>query len=376
MMNIQMVDLKTQYERLKPEIDAGMQAVINSSSFINGPALKAFQGNLEKYLGVKHVIPCANGTDALQVALMALGLKPGDEVITSTFTFIATVEVIGLLGLKPVLVDVDEDTFTLIPDQVRAAIGPLTRAIIPVHLYGQGAPMEEILSIAEEHQLYVVEDAAQSLGAEYYLQGKWQKLGTLGHIGCTSFFPSKSLGCFGDGGACFTNDVNLAKQLRTIINHGAQIKYYHERIGVNSRLDTLQAAVLDVKLSHLDDFNRRRRQAAAYYDKAFESLAQVQVPARNEVSQHIFHQYVLRVKNGLRDELKDWLQQKSIPSMVYYPVPLHRQKAFEPWVGDGMELPHSEQLCQDVLALPMHTEMTEEQLQYICDGVITFFKGQ
>ncbi len=370
---IQMVDLQAQYHRLKPEIDAAMQEVIESSAFINGPAVKKFQADLAGYLNAKHVITCGNGTDALQAALVALDLQPGDEVITTAFTFIATVEVIGLMNLTPVLVDVDPDTYTIIPEQVEAAITPRTKAIIPVHLFGQGADMKRLKEIAQEHSLYLVEDAAQCLGADYMTDEGKQKLGTIGDIGCTSFFPSKNLGCFGDGGACITNDDKLAEKLRMFVNHGAKIKYYHETIGVNSRLDTLQAAILNVKLPHLDDFNRRRQEVAAFYDTAFNDVSGIRIPGRNPDSEHVFHQYVMRVKNGKRDELQKWLKEKSIPSMVYYPVALHKQKAFKKWMAEDVSLPNSERLTEEVLALPVHTEMTNEQLEQIKNGVLSFF---
>ncbi len=374
MKNIQMVDLQTQYHRLKTDIDAAMQKVIESSAFINGPAVKEFQANLAEYLNVKHVITCGNGTDALQAALVALDLQPGDEVITTAFTFIATVEVIGLLKLNPVLVDVDLSTYTIIPEQVEAAITPKTKAIIPVHLFGQGADMNRLTKIAEKHNLYLIEDAAQCLGADYKTGDTEKKLGTIGNIGCTSFFPSKNLGCFGDGGACITNDDKLAEKLRMFVNHGAKKKYYHKTIGVNSRLDTLQAAILNVKLPHLDDFNRSRQEVTDFYDNAFKNINSINIPGRNPESKHVFHQYVLRVKNGQRDELKEWLQTKGIPSMVYYPVPLHKQEAFSKWITEDFTLPNSEQLSLEVLALPIHTEMTTEQLEYITEGVLSFFK--
>lgn len=374
MEQIRMVDLQTQYKRLQPEIDAAMQEVLNATAFINGPAVKTFQHHLAEYLGVKHVIPCANGTDALQIALMALGLKPGDEVITSTFTFIATVEVIALLKLKPVLVDVDPHTFTLIPSEVEKAITPQTKAIIPVHLFGQGANMNAICQIAREHQLYIIEDGAQSIGANYTMDGTSRKLGTIGDIGCTSFFPSKNLGCFGDGGACFTNDDALAAQMRMIVNHGSEKKYYHKVIGVNSRLDTLQAAVLDVKLKHLDDFNKRRQKAADFYDAAFKGHSELIIPARQENSEHIFHQYTLKVANGKRDALQTFLKEADIPSMVYYPVPLHQQEAFATFNEPERLFEHAEQLSREVLSLPMHTELTKEQLTLITDTVLSFFE--
>ncbi len=373
MNNIQMVDLQTQYHRLKTEIDSAMQEVIESSAFINGPAVKEFQAGMAEYLSAKHVITCGNGTDALQAALVALDLQPGDEVITTAFTFIATVEVIGLLNLKPVLVDVDLDTYTIIPEQVEAAITSKTKAIIPVHLFGQGADMNRLKEIAQKYNLFLVEDAAQCLGAGFETNNGEQKLGTIGDIGCTSFFPSKNLGCFGDGGACITNDDKLAEKLRMFNNHGAKKKYYHETIGVNSRLDTLQAAILNVKLPHLDDFNRRRQGVASFYDSVFSDIDDIALPTRNPASEHVFHQYVLRVTNGKRDELKEWLQQKGISSMVYYPVALHKQEAFSKWITDDLALPNSEQLTREVLALPIHTEMTKKQIEIIKDGVLSFF---
>ncbi|WP_430813876.1 DegT/DnrJ/EryC1/StrS family aminotransferase [Carboxylicivirga sp. RSCT41] len=374
MQEIRMVDLQAQYKRLKPEIDEAMADVIEQTAFINGTAVKTFQGNLEKYLKVKHVIPCANGTDALQVALMALGLKEGDEIITSTFTFIATVEVIALLKLKPVLVDVDLNTFMLIPEQVEEAITEKTKAIIPVHLFGQGADMNRLMEIAHKHHLKVIEDTAQAIGSNYQYNKQVQKLGTIGDIGCTSFFPSKNLGCFGDGGACFTNDDDLAAQMRMIVNHGSEKKYHHKVIGVNSRLDTLQASVLNVKLRELDDFNDRRRKAADFYDGAFKDHNAIQIPTRTQGCVHTFHQYTLRVKDGKRDELQAYLKEKKIPSMVYYPVALHLQEAFGHFMKKTHNLPNAEQLCKEVLSLPMHTELSIEQLNYITDAILAFFE--
>ncbi|TAJ13607.1 DegT/DnrJ/EryC1/StrS family aminotransferase [Marinilabiliaceae bacterium JC017] len=370
---IQMVDLKAQYKRLKSEIDAAMMNVMESSNFINGPAVKTFQSNLEQYLNVRHVVPCANGTDALQVALMALGLKPGDEVITSSFTFIATVEVIGLLQLKPVLVDVDTETMTLIPEEVKKAITPKTKVVIPVHLFGQGANMEAIMHLAKKYGLYVVEDACQCLGAGFGTKRKKQKLGTIGHIGCTSFFPSKNLGAFGDGGACFTNDDLLADRIRMLVNHGSREKYFHEVIGVNSRLDSLQAAILDVKLKHLDDFNKRRQAAATYYDDVFKNIDEVAIPVIQGGSEHIYHQYTLRVLNGRRDDMFIFLKKQGIPAMIYYPQPLHKQKAFSAWIENDLKLPNAERLSNEVISLPMHTELTEEQLDYISTAVLSCF---
>ena len=375
MRSIQMVDLKSQYQRLKNDIDKAMQKVLDHTVFINGEEVQAFQEDLSTYMGVKHVITCGNGTDALQVALMALDLQPGDEVITTDFTFIATVEVIGLLGLKPVLVDVDLDTFNLLPSAIEKAITPRTKVIMPVHLFGQGADMDSIREIASKYHLHVIEDAAQSLGASYQLdRDRSAKLGVLGDIGCTSFFPSKNLGCYGDGGACFTNNDDLAHQMRSIVNHGSRVKYYHHRLGVNSRLDTLQAAILKVKLRHLDDFNQRRQIAAAYYNSRLAGIQQLQIPSRNISSAHIFHQYTLRIKDGSRDELRAVLQASGIPSMVYYPLPIHKQDVFSPWLPKDAKFPNSSLLAEQVVSLPMHTELDEEQMNYITTVVKNFYK--
>jgi len=371
-----MVDLLSQYKRLQNDIDDAMAEVLEQTAFINGPAVKSFQENLASYLKVKHVIPCANGTDALQIALMALDLQPGDEVITSTFTFIATVEVIALLKLKPVLVDVDPNTFTLLSEEVEKAITHKTKAIIPVHLFGQGADMQGLMDMAKQHHIHVIEDTAQAIGCDYEYDANKIKLGTIGDIGCTSFFPSKNLGCFGDGGACFTNNDALAEKMRMIINHGSKKKYFHEIIGVNSRLDTLQAAVLDVKLKHLDDFNQRRQHAAAWYDQELKTIGELEIPARNPKSDHIFHQYTLKVKNGKRDQLQTYLKQHGIPSMVYYPVPLHQQKAFAEFQNNDLELINAEQLSREVLSLPMHTEMSKEQLKDITTTIKHFFNNE
>ncbi len=369
-----MVDLKAQYNRLKPAIDTAMEEVLEQTAFINGPAVKTFQSNLESYLGVRHVIPCGNGTDALQVALMAMDLQEGDEVITSTFTFIATVEVIALLKLKPVLVDVDPNTFTLLPEAVEAAITKRTKVILPVHLFGQGADMNRLMDIAQQHGIKVVEDTAQAIGSNYRLGDKSLRLGTIGDVGCTSFFPSKNLGCFGDGGACFTNNDALAARMRMIVNHGSEKKYYHKVIGVNSRLDTLQAAVLNEKLKHLDDFNARRCKAADFYDGILRGHAELQVPCRIAESEHTFHQYTLRIKDGRRDALQAYLKDKGIPSMIYYPVPLHRQEAFIPYMENTTMLPNADLLSTEVLSLPMHTELSHEQLSYITDAILAFFE--
>ena len=375
MNKIQMVDLRSQYLNLKKEIDRGIQEVIDSCAFINGPAVQAFQKDLEAYLDVKHVIPCANGTDALQVAMMALGLQPGDEVITASFTFIATAEVIALLRLTPVLVDVDPDTFNIDPKAIERAITPKTKAIVPVHLFGQAAPMEEIMEIARKHNLFVVEDNCQAIGADYiFADGSRQKAGTIGHIGCTSFFPSKNLGCYGDGGAIFTNDDELARQMRVVVNHGMVVRYYHDYVGVNSRLDSIQAAVLKAKLPHLDDFARRRRAAADFYDAEFAGHPRLKIPVRYSKSNHVFHQYTLQTNDVDRKGLIDFLSSYEIPAMIYYPVPLHMQKAYlDPRYKPG-DFPVTEQLCERVISLPMHTELSEEQLAYITTSVLEFLK--
>ena len=365
-----MVDLQTQYQHIKTEIDRGIQEVIDSAAFIKGPKVTEFQHHLEQYTGAKHVIPVGNGTDALQIALMGLGLQPGDEVITPTFTFIATAEVVALLGLTPVVVDVDWETMNISIESIRRAITPKTKAIVPVHLFGQCANMEEILSIAQEHNLYVVEDACQAIGAEYtFRDGTKKQAATMGHIGCTSFFPSKNLGCYGDGGAIFTNSDELAAQMQAIANHGCVVRYHHDFIGVNSRLDTIQAAVLDAKLPHLKEYIANRQAAAAYYDKAFAENEHILTPGRQAGSTHVFHQYTLRLVGVNRDELKNHLQEKGIPAMVYYPVPLHMQKAYQdPRYKEG-DFPIAERLSACVLSLPMHTELDEEQLAYITSAV-------
>ena len=372
MKKIQMVDLQTQYQNIKNDIDCGIQAVIDSASFIKGPAVKTFQENLEAYTGSKHVIPVGNGTDALQIALMALGLQPGDEVITPTFTFIATAEVVALLGLTPVVVDVDWDTMNISVDAIRKAITPRTKVIVPVHLFGQCANMDAIMDIAAEHHLYVVEDSCQAIGAKYtHADGSVRQASTIGHIGCTSFFPSKNLGCYGDGGAIFTNDDALADKMRAIANHGMVIRYHHDQIGVNSRLDSIQAAVLDAKLPHLNDYIASRQRAAAYYDNAFANHPHMLIPARDTQSTHVFHQYTLRLVNVNRDALRDALAEKDIPSMIYYPIPLHMQKAYQdPRYKEG-DFPVAEQLAACVLSLPMHTELDDEQLAYITQNVLT-----
>ena len=371
MKKIQMVDLQTQYQHIKSDIDKGIQAVIDSASFIKGPAVSSFQKNLENYTGAKHVIPVGNGTDALQIALMALGLKPGDEVITPTFTFIATAEVVALLGLTPVVVDVDWDTMNISVDSIRKAITPRTKAIVPVHLFGQCADMEAIMSIAQEHNLYVVEDACQAIGAEYtFADGTKKQAATIGHIGCTSFFPSKNLGCYGDGGAIFTNDDELAAQMRAIANHGMVIRYHHDQVGVNSRLDSIQAAILDVKLPHLNEYIAARQKAAAYYDHVFADHEHILIPVRDERSTHVFHQYTLRLKDVDRDALREALAAAEIPAMVYYPIPLHMQKAYQDSRYQVGDFPVAEKLAACVLSLPMHTELDNEQLEYITTHVL------
>jgi UDP-2-acetamido-2-deoxy-ribo-hexuluronate aminotransferase len=377
MRRIQMVDLQGQYEKIKPEIDEAVLSCIASTAFINGPPVQAFQKNLENYLGVRHVIPCANGTDALQIAMMALDLKEGDEVIVPSFTFIATAEVVGLLKLKPVMVEVDADTFNVTPEIIEQAITPRTKAIVPVHLFGQACDMEAIMSLAEKHSLYVIEDNAQAIGAECaFSDGTTKKAGTIGHIGTTSFFPSKNLGCYGDGGAIFTDDDELAEKMRIIANHGQVQKYYHSFIGVNSRLDSIQAAILDVKLKCLDQYCAARQQVAAFYDAAFKEIEELQTPIRQPNSTHVFHQYTLQVKNKRRDQLMKHLQQKGIPSAIYYPVPLYRQIAFAPYVPENFLLPITEQLCDEVLSLPIHTEMDEELLTYITTQIKGFFEDE
>jgi UDP-2-acetamido-2-deoxy-ribo-hexuluronate aminotransferase len=372
---IQMVDLKTQYKHIKPEIDQAVLDVIASAAFINGKPVQDFATHLAAYLGVKHVIPCANGTDALQIAMMALDLQPGDEVITPSFTYIATTEVVALLRLKPVFVDVDPQTFCMNPNALEAAITPKTKAIVPVHLYGHTAPMQEILDIAAKHNLYVIEDTAQAMGADYiFPDGTKAKAGTMGHVGCTSFFPSKNLGCYGDGGAMYTNDSALAEKLKMVANHGQNRRYYHDLIGCNSRLDTIQAAILDIKLSHLDNYNEARQKAADYYDKAFANNPKIKVPCRAPYSNHVFHQYTLILEGVNRDGLNEYLAQKGIPSMIYYPVPSHRQKAFKFYGGDSFQLPITDWLTERVISLPMHTELSEDVQDHIITEVLAFIK--
>ena len=373
MKKIHMVDLNGQYHKIKMEVDAAIAGVLETCAFINGPEVKSFQKELEEYLDVKHVIPCGNGTDALQIAMMALNFQPGDEVITADFTYAATAEVIGLLKLKPVLVDVFKDNFSINPQAIEAAITKRTVAIVPVHLFGQCMDMEAVMDIAKRHNLYVIEDVAQAIGAEYTFKDKSvKKAGTIGTIGCTSFFPSKNLGAYGDGGAIFTNDDELAKKIRMIGNHGQSIQYYHNEIGVNSRLDSIQAAILRIKLKHLNEYAAARQKVAAYYDKAFSNYSSVIIPETNSFSTHVYHQYTLQILGFDRDELRKHLADKGIPAMIYYPLPLHIQKAYlDPRYKEG-DFPITEQLCKTVLSLPIHTEMDEEQLDYIVNSVLKF----
>ncbi|WKL45054.1 DegT/DnrJ/EryC1/StrS aminotransferase family protein [Flavobacterium sp. ZE23DGlu08] len=373
---IQMVDLKTQYHHIKKEIDQAVIDCISSTTFINGPAVKEFQSGLEKYLDVKHVIPCANGTDSLQIAMMALGLERGDEVICPSFTYVATAEVIGLLGLIPVMVEVDENTFNITAEIIEKAITPKTKAIVPVHLYGQSCDMEPIMKLSEKYNLFVIEDNAQAIGATYtFSDGRTAKTGTIGHIGSTSFFPSKNLGCYGDGGALMTNDDELAQKMRMIANHGQEKKYYHKVLGCNSRLDTLQATILNIKLRHLDNYSQARNKMASHYDTVFAGIKELQVPVRQFNSTHVFHQYTMKVKNDKRDELQKFLSEKGIPSMIYYPLPLYKQEAFQQFVDSDFKLPITESLCDEVISLPVHTEMELESMEYVCNQVKSFFNN-
>ncbi len=373
MRPIQMVDTKTQYLKIKQEVDDAVLQVMESSAFINGPAVSSFSKSLASYLDVKHVIPCANGTDALQIAMMALDLQPGDEVITPSFTYIATTEVISLLRLKPVFVEVDRHTFCMDPASLRSAITPRTKAIVPVHLYGQAAPMEEILAIAREFNLYVIEDNAQAIGGRYlFSDGTQQMTGTMGHIGCTSFYPSKNLGAFGDGGAIFTNDDALASRISMIANHGQSKRYYHDVVGCNSRLDAVQAAILSIKLKHLDAYNLARQTAADFYDQAFADVASLTTPYRAPYSKHVFHQYTLLLEGKNRDQLVAYLNERKIPSMIYYPVPGHRQKMFGLSGNTLPVLPVTDWLTERVVSLPIHTELDQEQLSAITKAVLDF----
>lgn len=373
MRPIQMVDTKTQYQKIKIEVDKAVLDVMESSAFINGKPVQDFAANLSAYLGVKHTIPCANGTDALQIAMMALGFQPGDEVITPSFTYIATTEVIALLKLTPVFVEVDLKTFCIDPAALEAAITPKTKAIVPVHLYGHAAPMEEIMAIAKKYDLFVIEDNAQAIGCEYtFGDGTKKKTGTIGHIGATSFYPSKNLGAFGDGGAIFTNDDELAVKLKMIANHGQSKRYYHDVVGCNSRLDTIQAAILDIKLRHLDEYITARRAAADFYDKAFAGNPKIKAPYRAAFSHHVFHQYTLILEGVDRDGLNQFLAENKIPSMIYYPVPGHKQKMFEQFGTASQVMPVTDWLTERVISLPMHTELDEEQLNFITNKVLEY----
>jgi UDP-2-acetamido-2-deoxy-ribo-hexuluronate aminotransferase len=373
MRPLQMVDTKTQYQKIKTETDAAVIAVMESSQFIGGKVVNDFGTNLAAYHGSKHVIPCANGTDALQIAMMALGLKAGDEVITPSFTYIATVEVAALLGIKPIFVEVDKQTFCIDPEAIRKAITPKTKAIVPVHLYGHAADMELIMQIAKDHNLFVIEDNAQAIGNDYtFSDGTKKKLGTIGNVGCTSFYPSKNLGAFGDGGAMMTDDDQLAEQLKMIASHGQKVRYYHEVIGCNSRLDAMQAAILDIKLKHLDEYIAARRKAADFYDKAFAGNEKITTPFRAANQNHVFHQYTLTLNGVDRDALHEFLASKGIPSMIYYPVPAHRQNMFSAFGGSDYNLPVTDWLTERVISLPIHTELDEEQQSFIANGVLEF----
>jgi dTDP-4-amino-4,6-dideoxygalactose transaminase len=374
-MIIEMVDLKSQYAKIQQEIDMAVFKVIKSCNFINGPEVESFSNHLSAYLNGAYVIPCANGTDALQIALMALDLQPGDEVIIPSFTYVATAEVIGLLKLKPIMVDVDPNTFNITRANIENAIGPKTRAIVPVHLFGQCADMEPILLLAKEYNLYVIEDTAQALGAVYnYTDGTKKQAGTMGHIGCTSFFPSKNLGCYGDGGAIFTFDQLLAQKIKMIANHGQVKKYVHKFIGVNSRLDTIQAAILDIKLSYLNTYNKLRNEAANRYDVNLSGIAGLRIPRRSKNSSHVFHQYTLLILDGRRDELKKYLDEADIPTMIYYPIPLNQQEAYCSIGVVSGSLQNTDNLCKSVISLPMHTELTEEQQIFIIEKIKFFFR--
>lgn len=375
MRPIQMVDLIAQYQSIKEAVNASVLQTIESGAFINGPAVQNFKASLESYLDVKHVIPCANGTDALQIALMALGLQPGDEVIVPAFTYVATAEVIALLRLKPIMVDVDPNTFNITAAIVKVALSPKTKAVVPVHLFGQSVDMQPLIELSEKHGFYLVEDNAQAIGADYIFDnGRRQKTGTLGHVGCTSFYPSKNLGAFGDGGALFTNDTDLAATLKKIASHGQSKRYYHDCIGVNSRLDSVQAAILDIKLKKLDHYAQARQSLANYYYQNLADITALTLPKVQPNSTHVYHQFTLKVSGGQRDALQQFLKEQGVPSMIYYPVPLQAQKAFL-GLGNtlGLELPVTEQLCKEVLSLPMHTEMAADQSQYICDTIRAFF---
>ena len=377
MKNIQMVDLKGQYNKIKDQIDTAVIQTMESTNFINGPIVNEFSKSLEQYLRVKHVIPCANGTDALQIALMALSLKPGDEVICPSFTYVATAEVISLLGLTAVMTDVDSDTFNITADIIRAHITSKTKAIVPVHLYGQSSDMEGIMDLAKEFDLYVIEDNAQAIGAKYtFSDGTVKSTGTIGHIGTTSFFPSKNLGCYGDGGAMFTNDDEIAKNLKMIANHGQEVKYYHKVTGCNSRLDSIQAAILNIKLNHLDSYSLSRNNMADNYDESFSKIPELSIPKRQHNSTHVFHQYTLKVESELRNSLIDFLKEHNIPVMIYYPVPLYKQEAFKSYVNSDFEIANVEELCSTVFSLPIHTEIENSSQEFIIERIKEFFKNK
>lgn len=372
-----MVDLKAQYRKLETEIDLAIKSVIESTAFIKGPDIRLFEEELRDYMGVNYVVSCANGTDALYLAMMVLGLMPGDEVVTTNFTFVATVEVAALLGLKLVIVDPDPGNFNISVKAVREAITPKTKVIIPVHLFGQCADMESIMELSRQYNLYVIEDAAQATGTDYiFRNGSRKKAGTIGHIGTTSFFPSKNLGCYGDGGAIYTNDESFANKIRSIANHGMKVRYHYDDIGINSRLDTIQAAILRVKLRYLTGFNEARRAVADQYDKAFASCRSIICPERMNYSNHIFHQYTIKIKDGNRDDLKRFLESKNIPSMIYYPVPLHLQKAYGYLGYKEDDFPATSALCKEVLSLPIHPDMEQDQLDYIILNILQFFDKQ
>ncbi len=373
MRKIEMVDLRGQYLHIKKDIDEAIQAVLDSAVFVKGGAVPVFQHHLEEFLGVRNVITVGNGTDALLVSLMALDLRPGDEVIVPSFSFIAAAEVVSFLGLKLVLADVDPQTFNLTAETVRKVLTSKTRAIVPVHLFGQNVEMEEIMNLARERNLYVVEDACQSIASKCHVAGEWKYSGTVGNVGCTSFFPSKNLGCYGDGGAVYTNDDALAERIRSISNHGMVVRYHNDRVGVNSRLDSLQAAVLDVKLRHLEEYCDARRRAAHFYSERLSGVGGLVLPTCSDHSTHVWHQYTVRVKQGRRDALQAYLKELDVPSMIYYPIPIHHQKAYQDGASSA-QLPISEMLCGEVLSLPMHTELDDEQLSYITDSILEFFK--
>lgn len=376
MRPIQMVDLGEEYRKIKPEVDAALQTVLDSTAYINGPQVQRFARALADYQGVKHVITCGNGTDALQIAMMSLGLQPGDEVITPSFTYIATTEVIALLGLTPVFVEVDPRTFCIDPKAIEAAITPKTKAIVPVHLYGHAANMQEIMQLANSHGLFVIEDNAQAIGCDYYFEdGTTQKTGSIGTVGTTSFYPSKNLGCYGDGGAMATNDDTLATQLKMVANHGQSRRYYHDVVGCNSRLDTLQAAILEIKLARLDQYIAARRKVADYYDAAFAGSEHIATPYRADYCRHVFHQYTIVLQQGDRNGLADYLSAKKIPSMIYYPVPAHRQEMFAQPGMKPVHLPVTDWLTERVISLPIHTEMQDEQLKLITSEVLAYIKN-